>query len=309
MKKNHSARFQAYYDFRRWSSDQRRQERAKKEAAAKLFLTTGQRNNLTDRVYEFMRCWRSSRFEFEGSARHGLRSAFCLQGHSWRAADAEAKVIVERALHRLGAERPSWDQGQPEYAIPRENCAWCYSPVSPELLVGEHHKSYCSSMCARSALQWRSYQTRTSQDFAYRAVRAFIERTSHPVRNCDHCGQAFHPINPHGRYCTRVCSQKASAKKLRVLPDYSCAKCGKLFRPAYRSQKYCSEACKYGAVSDFTARFSCDYCGNKFTARGRKALYCCSTCAQMASRIRSGSPLGPKRITPLVFDYVFREAA
>ena len=68
--------------------------------------------------------WRSSAFEFEASCRHGLRSGFCLAGESWARADVMAAEIVRESLHRIGARRPTWEEGQPEYtqqALRRSN--------------------------------------------------------------------------------------------------------------------------------------------------------------------------------------------
>lgn len=42
---------------------------------------------------------RSSKFEFEAACRNGLRSAFCLDGRTWKFADTYAGAIVKEALH------------------------------------------------------------------------------------------------------------------------------------------------------------------------------------------------------------------
>ena len=50
-------------------------------------------------VLMHLRDWRFSPFEREGECRAGVRSALCLEGHSWHRSDAEAASLVD-ALRR-----------------------------------------------------------------------------------------------------------------------------------------------------------------------------------------------------------------
>lgn len=84
----------------------------------------------------------------EGPLRHGIRSDLCLYGWRWADADRVADVVVQGALRRVRAVRPSWYEGQPEWAIQpgvlieRTRCIKCHKPL-PE----GHHK-FCGKLCA-----------------------------------------------------------------------------------------------------------------------------------------------------------------
>ena len=69
-----------------------------------------------NRVADVLRRYDASPFEHEAACLHGLRGALCLQGWGWHHAHEEARQTVLSALDRISARRPSWEQGQPEYA-------------------------------------------------------------------------------------------------------------------------------------------------------------------------------------------------
>lgn len=90
-----------------------------------------------------------SKFGLEGATRHRIRSALCLQGWGWADADRTARDIMDMVFARLGAARPPWDEGQPEWAqkgasasLGRMGCARCRKAL-PE----GHHK-FCGKLCA-----------------------------------------------------------------------------------------------------------------------------------------------------------------
>lgn len=95
-------------------------------------------------------------FGLEGPLRHALREAFCSQGWRWSDADDTARHLVETALFSLGAMRPSWNEGQPEWSIEsgtlieRTRCARCHAPL-PE---GRH--KFCSRLCSTTYNSWLS---------------------------------------------------------------------------------------------------------------------------------------------------------
>lgn len=72
-------------------------------------------------------------FEHEASCRHGLRVRFILEGSCWADADALAADIVASALHRIGAQRPTWLQGQREWTVAAEQCNWCRADLDPSM--------------------------------------------------------------------------------------------------------------------------------------------------------------------------------
>lgn len=83
----------------------------------------------------------------EGPLRASIRSDLCLQGWRWKDADDLAKDVLAAAHRRVGAFRPSWNEGQLEWTIEagslieRTRCVHCQKPL-PE----GHHK-FCSNHC------------------------------------------------------------------------------------------------------------------------------------------------------------------
>lgn len=89
-------------------------------------------------------------FRFEAALRNGLRSRFCSEGWHWQDAHDAAEDITLTALGRLGAVRPTLQQGQSDYVrdgaafttILRTRCANCGAP-----LEGDQWR-FCSKLCA-----------------------------------------------------------------------------------------------------------------------------------------------------------------
>jgi hypothetical protein len=88
---------------RRIKELQRRERRLKK----------AERKQAVDRVASILKRGEPTRFAFEAACRHDLRAQMCLAGMAWSRADATAAEIVSEALARIGAQRPSFEQGQP----------------------------------------------------------------------------------------------------------------------------------------------------------------------------------------------------
>jgi hypothetical protein len=115
-------------------------------------------------------------FAFEGSCRHGLRSGLCLEGWNWTAADMAASQAITLALLHLGAERPTWEKGQPEYtqyavmSLSRSRCVNC-----SKALIGDQ-VMYCSGPCGKSARYKRSNKDELA---ARRALRQALEAAPH----------------------------------------------------------------------------------------------------------------------------------
>lgn len=86
----------------------------------------------------------------EGPLRAGLRSDLCRRSWKWRDADAATRVLLEEVFRKAGAERPAWDEGQPEWIIKAgtliecTRCANCHKP----LLAGR--PKFCSDLCANA---------------------------------------------------------------------------------------------------------------------------------------------------------------
>jgi hypothetical protein len=128
---------------------------------------------IVDIVAEILMTGEPSRFRFEALCRHTLRSARCLQRMPWAKADTWAAKIVREALGAIGAQRPSWAQGQPEWTQPgiinnsRTRCVQCGKRLP------ENHHRYCGPVCARASHNYRAYLDHREDLIAYhRAYRA-----------------------------------------------------------------------------------------------------------------------------------------
>lgn len=168
-------------------------------------LNQARRNHLIDRTAKILRTGEASKFEFEASCRHGLRSSLCLQGWTWADADLIAAEIVAAALNRIGAERPTWKEGQPEWTqdgvlrVERENCIRCRGPLP------EGHYKYCSSMCGSADRS--DIARRTDADAENAKIRAYRATwsTKQSDQACEACGDMFRPKSPGARFCSIRC--------------------------------------------------------------------------------------------------------
>ena len=120
-----------------------------------LRLGRRRRSKLAEAIATMMRDARDAGaptlFTYEATCRRGIRAALCLQGWPWSVADVTADEAVQRALGLVGAERPSWEEGQPEWTledrslpIERERCARCHKPLP------EASWKFCSGLCRRA---------------------------------------------------------------------------------------------------------------------------------------------------------------
>ena len=253
---------------------------------------------------DVLRDWRQSPFEREGPTRAGIRSAFCLQGYGWPRSDVQAGEIVGEALRMLGAKRPTWEQGQRHYVEPRENCRWC----SVELDTAGRVAGFCSVEHARAALTHWGFETRNNADAAFRAVYRATRRLAQKPRKCIECGRKFRPQREGSdqRCCSTSC---VNMHRRKERPERACAHCGAVFHLERNNldARFCSKRCAYDHRSASEFSRTCTCCGISFTTASPKATYCSITCTQVVSKIKHGRP--PKRISPPVFDYVFRMAA
>jgi hypothetical protein len=103
----------------------------------------------------------TTHWTFEGMLIAILRAEMCLRSIPWRDADEAARAVVIEALTAIGAKRPSWQEGQPEWTdggVIRETrtlCANCEGPLP------EGHKVYCGKICgdaARARRYWHDME-------------------------------------------------------------------------------------------------------------------------------------------------------
>ncbi len=277
--------------------------------------------------------WRCSPFENEGASQSGLRSALCAKGHRWILADLEARAIISECFRRMGVQRPTWEQGQREFVEPLENCVWCGGLIPDALRAGKVNIRFCSSICAKGALEHKAFRERRQSDEIYASVFAVIQKERNPERRCDCCGTAFRPMFAGGRFCSQPCSAKAAryvpersckgcgqtfrprhmgliycsrkcaAKGRTVKPEHRCLYCGTSFRPAGSNLgKYCSRACSDSDRKNVEYRGVCLFCYVPFVAKSPKAKCCSQLCAQYHSKEKAGK-WKPAKITALIFDH------
>ncbi|MBL0934244.1 MAG: hypothetical protein IBJ07_05795 [Rhizobiaceae bacterium] len=114
-------------------------------------INVDRRRHLVDTVATILKTGDPTPFAFEATCRHALRSKLCLEGWKWHEADSLSVEIVTTALNRIGARRPTWAEGQPEYVqngagalIERTRCIRCHKPLP------EGHFKFCSFLCGQS---------------------------------------------------------------------------------------------------------------------------------------------------------------
>jgi hypothetical protein len=267
MKKT-SARIDAYraVDQDRREAKMRGKVYVPGKAHRRGILSKQQREVATTQAQEVMSAWVKTPFEREAETRHAIRSSFCLGGHNWSASDEEAERITSQALAAMGAQRPGWDEGQPNFATSEDYCQWCNGPRD----LGTPGK-YCCRECAGAAIAYRDFKHRSGSDRAYsEALRAF-QRFSTPTKECKWCTKSFHPRRDQKtqQFCSNTCSA------------------------FYKSQIQRERA---GVVS------TCSICKDEFsTKRPGIAQYCSGACKDAGGRILNGS-WEPKQLTKQVFE-------
>jgi hypothetical protein len=151
-------------------------------------LTRSRTLSLIYTTADILRCGEPTYFALEGACRTGLRIGFIAQSASWPVADLIAHHIIISALNLIGARRPTWQEGQPEYTqdgaitVQRERCLECCRPLP------EGHWRFCSEICGSRNYdrRFRSVMNteRAAQMRAYRATRR--EKNDKVFRSSDH---------------------------------------------------------------------------------------------------------------------------
>ncbi|MEJ6783774.1 hypothetical protein [Aminobacter sp. Piv2-1] len=251
---------------------------------------------LVDRTAAILKAGYPTLFAHEGACRHGLRSSLCLQGWSWTDADFNAAAIVAAALNQVGVMRPTWQQGQLEYAdetVERMHCLHCHRPVS----IGENGRprKYCSDECLNS------YHSKMNSRYGFERSRAeylaacAADRAKKAIgeRDCERCGKRFRQGSYKDRtYCSDECANAVRSEATRRHDDRACLQCGTMFRPRYASAKFCGRACMSVSFSETTRRpaKACEHCGGSFHPSHMNEKFCSKACRYQAATKRPEKP-------------------
>ena len=278
----------------------------KKKVTLPVVFKKQERRHVVSQVMDELRDWRSSHFENEGSLRHGLRSAMCLQGQSWLAADHEAAGLINAASQQFGITRPTWEQGQVDYTVSPDHCAWCTSTLPAEMTEGNRRGRFCSAHCAKAAITNRDYLSKSRTTAIIRSAFNIVQRSKTKKRICAHCGDPFHPV----RDCKSqfFCSVRCKATAQMNIPERPCDHCQSMFRPPANSRRFCSRTC-YTAASE-RPLVRCEECRCVYRQKRSKSPYCTADCSATARHRRiHGKPSNVIYLTAEIFDGWFKWAA
>ncbi|KQT57476.1 MULTISPECIES: hypothetical protein [unclassified Aureimonas] len=240
-------------------------------------------------------------FAFEGASRHGLRIGLIERGWAWKDADSCAAEIVAAALKELGATRPSWADGQPDFVSSvgtlRTFCAHCNGRIPPDRKTHAGNPvKYCSFECGQYAYRKKAsefgeqvslaeYLTRCAE----RSAKTLEER----ARNCEQCNKRFLSSRLDARFCSTSCVSESQRRSWEV----SCVGCGKTFtaRPGTKNPKYCSLDC-YTATARSDREVSCGVCRAifrpRFSEKRGLSKFCSTACSASArAGLREARPV------------------
>lgn len=161
-----------------------------------------------DKIVVIMRAVEPTPFAAEGPCRAGIRESLCLQGWRWGAADVAAAEVVAAALSLVGARRPTWQQGQPEYTQPgalpilRECCVNCSKPLP------EGHYKFCCRECSRAYGVRHDLRRLDEEYYLKKKARRAALRQARTSSLCERCGDAFQPGAKTQRFCSVYCVKK-----------------------------------------------------------------------------------------------------
>jgi hypothetical protein len=133
-------------------------------------ITRDRRRHIVRTVAAILATAEPTPFALEASCRHAIRSRLCLRGWTWAKSDDMAADIVRDALKRVGAQRPTWLQGQPEWAnegfapILRTRCIRCSARLP------EGHWKFCSQLCGQAHFHNQSRIQAATEGEAYDLV-------------------------------------------------------------------------------------------------------------------------------------------
>ncbi|MFG1342106.1 hypothetical protein [Xanthobacter autotrophicus] len=153
-----------------WGRYAREQEARPPKEKRGQKLKAAARSRFIDIVAPILRRAEPTPFAFEGVMRAGIRSMLCLKGWEWGSADRAAEDVVEGALSRIGAARPTWKAGQPEWTqdgvvyVPRTRCVNCGKTLP------EGSRKYCGKECYKAYMNYDYFRFRRQEIAAEREL-------------------------------------------------------------------------------------------------------------------------------------------
>lgn len=256
-------------------------------------LSRAKHDSILDSIVRVLKSYTFSKFEYEGPCISGLRTALCLDGWSFPDADRVAREIVETGLRRIGAVRPTWGEGQPDFTgyseTGRTRCIRCATEIPEERFRFHAEVKYCDDVCQRADRDDRrgaDYQARSLAEWlaecAVRSRQKLMER----ARNCETCGTHFLTRRADARYCGQACAKEGQ----KTIPARDCQQCGTSFRPANGGKqpgKYCSRTCQGLAGRKARPKRSCPACSSLFTVRYENdpQTYCSLPCSKLGRQL------------------------
>ncbi|WAJ30944.1 hypothetical protein [Antarcticirhabdus aurantiaca] len=236
---------------------------------------------------ETMSTWRKTPFEHEGAVRAGLRIAFVEKGTAWARSDAEAAQIVEDALRRVGAIRPSFEESQPGHALGNDFCHWCFCPIDEEDRT--RGRRFCSAHCAKQGVEHMTRETTHHYGTVLRSAIRILAAEKAPPQTCKHCERSFKTDRRKQDFCSIRCANLHHVGD-RALIDRSCGLCGSVFKPHSQGQRYCSQSCGQRANRRAEAEAlqgeqrQCTCCGGRFQPRTPHARFCSTRCNKLSGQ-------------------------
>lgn len=284
---------------------QRRKRVSLAGAAVKPQKLNRQRfERLLDATIKIMKTRSWSKFEFEGACRSGIRAGLCLEGWRWPHADLQAVEIVETALNRIGAVRPRWDEGQPEYVIEglveRTRCVHCARAI-PEERTRPNVK-YCGGVCAKASIKQKQIRSGERLNMVeYLAAMSVKSNKTLQERsgNCEVCGTFFLSDQRDRRFCSQACKKVEQVR----YPPRPCDICSAIYKPKMARAgitRTCSVGCgnelrrrTFAAIRLPPRETACKTCATIFTSpRSLKPRnYCSAPCNPYASKAQRRSIL------------------
>lgn len=270
-----------WYRSGRWTGWNTYRYGGRRERKTGPIYRTDKREKVIAFTILYLKQWRLSPFEHEGSAIAGLRSALCQKGYGWDRAHVESVSIVSECLRRMGAKRPSWYDGQREYVAPRTNCLNCGGWIDDADQASS--RRFCSQECAKALLTFRAEWIDKRTSLAYRLADAEFRDRNAPGRKCIGCGKTFHSSAKDRDYCSARCHYNA----IRSQEERACVQCGANFYSNVASTRCCSLRCdglyRAAEMRKGAPEQSCPVCCSIFRPSKSGQIYCSRTCSRSPS--------------------------